>query len=98
MAPLSRPGKEFQAGTTGLHCYVHPEVGTGISVIAFSALLGIVVWLSGASPTAIRQETTTSIRWNSLTSVYPVVAIARRSAPTRFMVPSATLDGPNRIS
>ena len=41
--------------------------------------------------------TTISTRWNSLRSEYPVVAIDRRSAPTMFIVPSVTWDGPNRI-
>ena len=40
---------------------------------------------------------TISTRWNSLRSLYPVVAIARRKAPTRFIVPSATCDGPCMI-
>lgn len=38
--------------------------------------------------------TTISTRWNSLTSLYPVVAMALRSAPTMFNVPSALSDGP----
>ena len=38
--------------------------------------------------------TTTSTRWNSLRSEYPVVAIDLRSAPIRFAVPSATGAGP----
>ena len=38
--------------------------------------------------------TTISTRWNSLTSLYPVVAIALRRAPTILSVPSALSDGP----
>ena len=41
---------------------------------------------------------TTSTRWNSFRSEYPDVAIARRSAPNKFMLPSARCDGPTRIS
>src|SRR6266536_3155289 len=41
--------------------------------------------------------TTTSTRWNSLRSEYPEVAMVRRSAPIRFIEPSATVDGPCRI-
>ena len=43
-------------------------------------------------------ETTTSTRWNSLMSEYPVVAIDLRSAPSRFVVPSAVVAGPNSTS
>ncbi len=38
--------------------------------------------------------TTTSTRWNSLRSEYPVVAIDLRRAPIRLAVPSATGAGP----
>ena len=38
--------------------------------------------------------TTISTRWNSLTSLYPVVAMALRRAPTILSVPSALSDGP----
>src|SRR5690606_27899295 len=42
--------------------------------------------------------TTTSTRWNSFSEEYPVVAMARRSAPMRFVVPSAVVAGPNMTS
>src|SRR6266699_5396149 len=41
--------------------------------------------------------TVTSTRWNSFRSEYPDVAIVRRSAPIRFIEPSATVDGPCTI-
>ena len=53
---------------------------------------------AGSARLTDQSWTTTSTRWNSLTSEYPVVAIARRSAPTRLVVPSATRPGPKRIS
>ena len=37
--------------------------------------------------------TTTSTRWNSLSSEYPVVAIARRSAPTYLNLRKASIYG-----
>ena len=39
-------------------------------------------------------ESTTSTRWNSFRSEYPVVAMDLRSAAMRFAVPSATGAGP----
>src|SRR6185437_8231789 len=39
--------------------------------------------------------TTTSTRWNSFRSEYPVVAIDRRRAPIRLTRPSGFDDGPN---
>ena len=47
---------------------------------------------------ALYGATTTSTRWNSLRSEYPVVAIDLRSAPMRFAVPSATGAGPYRTA
>ena len=39
-----------------------------------------------------------STRWNDFTSEYPHVAIARRSAPNKFIDPSDACEGPLRIS
>ena len=46
----------------------------------------------------VHEVTTISTRWNSLGSLYPVVAIALRRAPTMFIVPSARREGPWTIS
>ena len=47
-----------------------------------------------ASQDAEYGETTTWARWRSLTSEYPVEAIVRLRAPTKFREPSARVEGP----
>ena len=39
-------------------------------------------------------ETTTWARWRSFTSAYPVEAMVRLRAPTKFSEPSARVEGP----
>ena len=47
-----------------------------------------------ASQDAEYGETTTWARWRSLTSEYPVEAMVRLRAPTKFSEPSARVEGP----
>ena len=46
---------------------------------------------------ALRQDVTSDVKELGQLVFQPVVDIARRSAPTRFMVPSLTSAGPRRI-
>jgi hypothetical protein len=53
-------GTYFPQGATNFSCYVYPNAGTGVAIAVISALLGILVVLSGTSAAASLRSGTTA--------------------------------------
>ncbi|HZC69553.1 MAG TPA: hypothetical protein VE442_02555 [Jatrophihabitans sp.] len=45
-------GTYFPEGTTDFRCYAHKQAGDGTAIVLISAMLGILIWLSGVIATS----------------------------------------------